>query len=46
MNINSKHLSKRFRKLIPAGCHTYSKADNQFNDNSSKAIDVEIIYVL
>ena len=38
MKINSKHLSKRFHKLIPAGCHTYSKADNQFPENSPKAI--------
>ena len=38
MKINSKHLSKKFHKLIPGGCHTYSKADNQFPENSPKAI--------
>jgi glutamate-1-semialdehyde aminotransferase len=38
MKINSKQLSKKFHKLIPGGCHTYSKADNQFPENSPKAI--------
>jgi glutamate-1-semialdehyde aminotransferase len=38
MNINSRNLSKKFHKLIPGGCHTYSKADNQFPENSPKAI--------
>jgi glutamate-1-semialdehyde aminotransferase len=26
------------KKLIPGGCHTYSKADNQFSSNAPKAI--------
>lgn len=38
MKISSQNLSKKFHKLIPGGCHTYSKADNQFPENAPKAI--------
>jgi len=38
MNIRGKNLSKEFHKLIPGGCHTYSKGDNQFPENSPKAV--------
>ena len=27
-----------YKKLIPGGCHTYSKADNQFTSNAPPAI--------
>lgn len=32
-------LGKRARSLIPAGAHTYSKADDQFPANAPKIID-------
>jgi len=31
-------ISRKLNSLIPGGCHTYSKADNQFPDNSPQAI--------
>ena len=33
-----KKISSELNKLIPGGCHTYSKADNQFSDNAPQAI--------
>jgi len=33
-----KNISKELNKYIPGGCHTYSKADNQFPDNAPQAI--------
>lgn len=33
-----KKISIEFNKYIPGGCHTYSKADNQFSDNAPEAI--------
>ena len=33
-----KKISSELNKLIPGGCHTYSKADNQFPDNAPQAI--------
>ena len=35
MKIN---ISNELNKYIPGGCHTYSKADNQFPDNAPQAI--------
>ncbi len=33
-----KKISIELNKYIPGGCHTYSKADNQFSDNAPPAI--------
>jgi glutamate-1-semialdehyde aminotransferase len=33
-----KKISIELNKYIPGGCHTYSKADNQFPDNAPQAI--------
>lgn len=35
---NSLRLAKRAPEVIPAGCHTYSKGDDQFPDNAPRFI--------
>ena len=35
----SLDMAKKAKKIIPAGCHTYSKGDDQFPENAPRFID-------